>query len=135
MAAPKGHPRWGGRVKGAPNKRTKEALDAARDKSRKVLGEDAFDGDAHALLMAVYRDTSLPLEVRLDAAKVAINYESPRLNAVAARVDAQVFELSENEETARRMAMATLEKGFGVPQQIALSPATTGDIVVPAEVQ
>jgi hypothetical protein len=122
-------------VKGAPNKRTKEALDAARDKSRKMLGEDAFDGDTHALLMAVYRDRSLPLEVRLDAAKVAINYESPRLNAVAARVDAQVFELSENEETARRLAMAALEKAFWVPQPIALSPATTGDIVVPAEVQ
>jgi hypothetical protein len=123
-------------VKGAPNKRTKEALDAARDKSRKALGEDAFDGDAHALLMAVYRNTSLPLEVRLDATKVAINYESPRLNAVAARVDAQVLELSENEETARRLAMAALEKAFGVPpQQIVLSPATTGDIVMPVEMR
>jgi hypothetical protein len=85
MTAPKGHPRYGGRAKGTPNKRTKEMLDAtraAREKARRVLGNDAFDGDAHALLVLVYRDTSLPIELRLDAAKVAINYESPRLQAV-----------------------------------------------------
>ena len=29
MAAPKGHPRWGGRVKGQPNKATAQARDVA----------------------------------------------------------------------------------------------------------
>ena len=42
----------------------------------------AFQGDAHALLMAVYKDTTLPLQIRLDAAKAAIAYEKPRLAAV-----------------------------------------------------
>jgi hypothetical protein len=37
--------------------------------------------------MLVYKDTSPPLGVRLDAAKCAINYESPRLAMVAAKVD------------------------------------------------
>ena len=32
--------------------------------------------------MAVYKDTTLPLQIRLDAAKAAIAYEKPRLAAV-----------------------------------------------------
>jgi hypothetical protein len=79
MPAPKGHPRYGGRKAGTPNRRTQEMLTAAREKACRVLGDDAFDGDAHALLVLVYRDSSLPIEVRLDAAKAAIGYESPRL--------------------------------------------------------
>ncbi len=37
----------------------------------------AFEGDAHALLMAVYKDPSVDLHVRLDAAKAAIRFEKP----------------------------------------------------------
>jgi hypothetical protein len=60
-----GNPR--GRPKGAKSSRTVET---------------AFDGDAHELLMAVYKDTSHPLLTRIDAAKAAIGYEKPRLQAI-----------------------------------------------------
>jgi hypothetical protein len=42
---------------------------------------EGFKGDAHALLVAVYRDTSLPLPIRLDAAKAAVKFEKPVLAA------------------------------------------------------
>ncbi len=51
-----------------------------------VLGDDAFTGGAHDLLMAVYKDTTRPIEQRMDAAKAAIGYERPRLAAVNANV-------------------------------------------------
>ena len=118
MAAPKGHPRYGGRAKGTPNKRTRELLDAtraAREKARRVLGKDGFDGDAHALLCLVYRDTSLPLEVRLDAAKVAINYESPRLQAVQldGALSAQVDMIIPPEER-RAIAQELFDRAFSL---------------------
>ena len=61
-------------------------------------------------------------------------YLHPRLAAIAATATVTTVEQASPEE-AQRLAMAALEKAFGVPQQIALSPATTGDIVVPAELQ
>lgn len=47
----------------------------------------AFEGDAHALLMMLYKDTTQPLDIRLDAAKAAIGYEKPRLSNVDAKLD------------------------------------------------
>ena len=65
----------------------------------------------------------------------AAPYLHPRLAAIAATATVTTVERSSPEE-ARRLAMAALEKAFGAtPQQIALSPATTGDIVIPVEVQ
>src|SRR5437899_6386885 len=43
---------------------------------------NAFAGDAHALLVAVYKDPRQDLHTRLDAAKAALPYEKPRLQAV-----------------------------------------------------
>jgi hypothetical protein len=40
-------------------------------------------GDALGFLRAVYNNESLPLGVRLDAARTAIKYETPALSAVA----------------------------------------------------
>ena len=116
MAAPKGHPRYGGRAKGTPNKRTRELLDAtraAREKARRVLGKDAFDGDAHALLVLVYRDTSLPIELRLDAAKVAINYESPRLQAIQVEGHTEI-EVNTPPEARRAIAQQLFDRAFGL---------------------
>jgi len=116
MAAPKGHPRYGGRAKGTPNKRTRELLDAtraAREKARRVLGKDAFDGDAHALLVLVYRDTSLPIELRLDAAKVAINYESPRLQAIQVEGHTEI-EVNTPPEERRAIAQQLFDRAFGL---------------------
>ena len=53
---------------------------------------DAFKGDAHAYLMAVYKDPAQSTKDRLGAAIAAISYEKPRLAAVEmkAEVDASV---------------------------------------------
>jgi hypothetical protein len=48
---------------------------------------DAFAGDAHALLMSVYKDTNQPLPIRLDAAKSAIGFEKPRLGSTNMTLD------------------------------------------------
>ena len=58
MPKPKGSPKTGGRQKGVPNKRTEQreaAVQEAAELIRTVI-PDAFDGDSHALLMAVYKD-------------------------------------------------------------------------------
>ena len=47
-----------------------------------ALGENCFEGDAHALLQATYKDKRNPIELRVDAAKAAAPYEKPRLNAM-----------------------------------------------------
>ena len=52
-----------------------------------VLGKDAFLGDALGLLQLVYKNTTLPIELRLDAARAAVPYERPRLSAVTANIE------------------------------------------------
>jgi hypothetical protein len=89
----KGGPKTGGRKRGTPNKRTVErerAVAAAARKITAALGADAFPGDAHALLMAVYKDPQQPAELRIEAARAAIGYEKPRLAAVEAKVDGRM---------------------------------------------
>jgi hypothetical protein len=49
---------------------------------------EAFHGDAHALLMCVYKDPTQPIAVRIEAAGKAIGYEKPKL--AAQRVDMDV---------------------------------------------
>ena len=82
MGKKTGRPR--GRPSGAKNHHTLEREQRISE-AASVIAEllpSAFQGDAHALLMAVYKDTTLPLQTRLDAAKAAIAYEKPRLAAV-----------------------------------------------------
>lgn len=43
---------------------------------------NVFSGNAHELLMAVYKNEDLPLNTRLDAAKAAIAHETPKLASV-----------------------------------------------------
>jgi hypothetical protein len=73
-----------GRKPGSRNKVTAAREAAIRAAAEKValLIPDAFDGDAHAFLMMVYKDPSLPVELRLDAAGKAIRFEKPALAAV-----------------------------------------------------
>jgi hypothetical protein len=75
-----------GRPKGSIDKRVRWALDAGREAIRSVLGPDAFDGNALALFQVVYRDPAQPLELRIEAAKAAIPYESAPLQVMEARV-------------------------------------------------
>jgi hypothetical protein len=77
-----GRPR--GRPPGAKNKRT-VAVEAAAKVVAAAISEslpESFAGDAHALLMTVYKDPSQDMELRLDAAKAAIRYEKPALAAI-----------------------------------------------------
>lgn len=73
-----------GRKRGVRNKLTRERQQAMEEMA--VIIEDvipnAFDGDAHALLMAVYKNQDLPLETRIDAAKAAIRFEKPVLGSI-----------------------------------------------------
>lgn len=83
MAASTGRRR--GRPAGAKNKRTVErqkAVEAAAAQLLSQAGGEVFEGDAHALMMLVYKSAGLPLQQRLDAAKSAIAYEKPRLAAI-----------------------------------------------------
>lgn len=82
-----------GRPRGRPvgfrlqQTRDREARVQAAAAVIEELLPEAFKGDAHALLMSVYKDTTLPLLVRLDAAKASIAYEKPRLAAVEHSAD------------------------------------------------
>jgi hypothetical protein len=80
----------GGRRPGSPNIRTRQREQALRDLERTLVDviPDAFKGDAHALLMMIYKDPAQPIELRLDAAKAAVRYEKPALASTT--VDASV---------------------------------------------
>jgi hypothetical protein len=82
MTPKTGKPR--GRPKGARNKRTEERERLVQEAAAAIEDAlpEAFTGDAHAYLMTVYKDTSLPLKDRLAAATAAISYEKPRLAAI-----------------------------------------------------
>lgn len=76
------HKKRGGRVKGVKNKRSKQKLLAeAAEKAHEILGdqEDIFQGNALAYLMSIYKNPAYDTDVRMDAAKTAINFESSRL--------------------------------------------------------
>jgi hypothetical protein len=68
---------------------TARVFRTCRDKRQEKLAmDDEFDGPrreytALELLQAIYRDSSLPLSVRMRAARDAIPYEQPRLSMVA----------------------------------------------------
>lgn len=82
MGVRTGKPR--GRPKGSPNKRTVERVEAMAETARAIGAAlpEAFAGDAHSLLVAIYKDVTRPIELRIDAAKAAIRYETPALAAV-----------------------------------------------------
>lgn len=77
-----GKPR--GRPRGAQNKITVERV-AKIEKAAQAIAEalpDSFEGDAHTLLMLVYKDKIQPWPIRIDAAKAAIAFEKHKLAAV-----------------------------------------------------
>lgn len=86
-----GKPR--GRPKGSKNLHTlarEEKVEQAAAEIAGALGLQHFEGDAHALLMLVYKDAAQPLDLRLDAAKAAIGYEKPKLSSVDASLSGEV---------------------------------------------
>lgn len=83
----------GGRKKGTPNRLTQAreaAVEDLKEQIESVLGPSAFDGDAHALLMSIYKDATQSIVVRLDAARAAIGYEKPKLSSIDASFDGTV---------------------------------------------
>ena len=90
MAGSKPGERRGGRQRGTRNKLTVQRERAQAEAAARVtkgLGADAFEGDAHAFLVMLYKDASQPISVRIDAAKAALPYEKPRLASVGVAVD------------------------------------------------
>lgn len=84
--------RRGGRAKGVPNKRTTELEAKMKEQAEKIAQAlpNAFEGDAHAFLMTVYKDPELPIDVRLDAAKAAAPFEKPKLASVDNKLSGNV---------------------------------------------
>lgn len=48
----------------------------------KKMAKTPFEGDAHMFLMAVYKDPTKHIDLRMEAAKAALPYEKPRLMAM-----------------------------------------------------
>ena len=95
----------GGRVAGTPNKRKRQAVVAEAIARVGETIPNAFAGDAHAFLVAVYKDPRQDLHTRLDAAKAALPYEKPRLQAVTlANEGAEPLKMRSELEIGRRLA-------------------------------
>lgn len=108
-----GRPR--GRPKGAKNKRTREreaAMTATADKVKASI-KGAFDGDAHALLMSIYKDPKCSIELRIDAAKAALRVEKPSLSAVAAHI-------KDSENPYDQLLALVSDKSRGLPAEASL---------------
>jgi hypothetical protein len=94
MSFTEGHQKIGGREAGTPNKRTV----ARRKRSRETIAKiksvlpGAPIADAHALMVATYLNEELDLYDRLAAARVAIQYEKPRLNSNNVNLKAEMSE-------------------------------------------
>lgn len=83
-----------GRTKGTTNRKIKRLRSVMREVAIKVgeIVPDAFEGDGVALMVAIYKDPRIPLDMRLDAASKAARFERPTLQAVehSGRIDSRV---------------------------------------------
>jgi hypothetical protein len=64
-----------GRPPGRKNNRTLQLEAASREAAASIDGR--FEGDAHAFLASIYKNTRLPLELRIQAASRALRVEKP----------------------------------------------------------
>jgi hypothetical protein len=95
----------GGRVAGTPNKRKRQAVVAEAIARVGETIANAFAGDAHALLVAIYKDPRQNLHTRLEAAKAALPYEKPRLQSVTLAGDTdKPLQVRSELEIGRRLA-------------------------------
>ena len=95
----------------SPEGQPQQAQDRVRAAAETValIGEaippDAFAGDAHAFLVAVYKNPRIDHHTRQDAAKAALPYEKPRLQAVTlADEGGEPLKMRSELETGRRLA-------------------------------
>jgi hypothetical protein len=132
-----GTPKTGGRKAGTPNKRTvalRMATATAAEQISATLGLGVFHGDAHALLMTVYKDLNQPIGLRMEAAKAALPYEKPRLASIENKIVDEFENMSDQEIEAwlderaearlkmRHRASAEVQRRGGIGT---LRPATT----------
>lgn len=82
----------------------------------------AFVGDAHAFLMAVYKDPENLLGVRIDAAKAAIAFEKPRLSSVAGDLRHQLSHEDALRELDDADLLAVIRRGAAVATEAADNP-------------
>ena len=105
-----GTPKTGGRTKGKKNARSVEHAQLMQEVTEKLeaVMPNCYKGDAHSLLIAVYKDTNQPWPMRIDAAKAAIRFEVPALANLQHKEDDEQFRQKHEDmdlmETARRMA-------------------------------
>jgi hypothetical protein len=95
-----GTPKTGGRKAGTLNKRTvalRTATATAAEQISATLGLEVFHGDAHALLMTVYKDLNQPIGLRMEAAKAALPYEKPRLASIENKIVDEFESMSDQE--------------------------------------
>ena len=79
----------GGRKKGTPNKANVAKAQVIKEMAIKLQAviPHVFQGNAHELLIAVYKNEDLALETRIEAAKAAIGFEVPKLASVEHKGD------------------------------------------------
>jgi hypothetical protein len=83
-----------------------------------------FDGDAHAFLVSVYRNESLPLDPRIKAAGLAMPYERPRLASTSVTVR-HISDMTEEEIAAAIAdAEATADALEGIRSVVPTGPGT-----------
>ena len=97
------------RRKGTPNKTSAERslLIAPGEDDAGALGtgSDAFAGDAHAFLVAVYKDPTQERHARQDAAKAALPYEKSRpVTVTLANQGGEPVKVRSELEIGRRLA-------------------------------
>jgi len=100
----------GGRVAGTPNKRKRQAVVAEAIARVGETIPDAFAGDAHALLIATYKNPNLDLHVRLEAAKAngpAQRSVIETVQAIEREIEAQVA--AKDKAVATKRPMSELE--------------------------
>jgi hypothetical protein len=91
-----------GRPKGRKNNATLALEAAAQEAAASIDG--AFEGDAHAFLVAVYRNPAVPLELRIMAASRALKVEKPALSAGREQIDVTLNIAARMEAAQKRIA-------------------------------
>jgi len=120
----KGTPKTGGRKAGTPNKRTvalQHATAAAAERINATLGREGFEGDAHTLLMSIYKDPNQPIGLRMEAAKAALPYEKQRLASIETKVVNEFEKMTDEEldaEIARMAAKHAAAGGIGARRRM-----------------
>ncbi len=108
-----------GRPPGSKNKKTLALEEATRRAAASI--DEAFEGDAHAFLAAVYRDPAVPLEIRIMAAGRALRVEKPALSASHSVTEVNV-NLAKRLEAARKRVARIGRGGLGEENGATLEP-------------